>query len=135
MNPVTIEHRALLAAELAANLAEIARWEWSEEAQTAADLARRLADAVYEGADPEALFEVIVDLSDAIDFDLSVLPNYDSHWDEDLPANPAEWLAALGNDPVSPSYPPRSGRWRYSARKAFYALRADLFPEGRRQAA
>jgi len=43
------ERRWSLAAEVAASLAEITRWEWSEHADEAARLALRLADGIYQG--------------------------------------------------------------------------------------
>lgn len=124
MNPLTLNIRSLLAGEVAANLAEIARWEWSDEAQAAARHARRLADGIYDGQGPDDLIEITHGLSETINLRLSRIPDL-------YPSNPAEWLASLGSTRGDGFPPDGASEWRSSAQRAFYALRADLYPEGR----
>jgi hypothetical protein len=118
MDPFAEERRWHLAAEVAANLTEITRWEWSKHSEESAHLARRLADGIYEGEDPNDFADIVKQLSEAID------------------DGPADWLATLTTqDPDGEPVPEGFSRWRSDARRAFYALRADLFPDGRRTAA
>ena len=118
MDPFVEEHQWHLAAEVAANLTEITRWEWSEHAEKSAHLARRLADGIYGGEDPGDLADIVKQLSEVIG------------------NGPADWLATLTTrDPDGEPVPDGFSRWRADARRAFYTLRADLYPDGRRTAA
>ena len=122
MNPLTLDIRSLLAGEIAANLAEIARWEWSDEVQDAAQRARRLADGIYEGQGPDDSIEIIHGLSEAINFRLSRIPDV-------FPSSPAEWLASLGSvNGGGAVIPEGASKWRDNAHRAFYALRARSLP-------
>ncbi len=118
MDPFVEERRWHLAAEVAANLVEITRWEWSKHAEESAGLARRLADGIYKGEDPNEFIGIVEQLSEVID------------------NGPAEWLAMLTTvDEDGEPVPAGFSRWRADARRAFYTLRADLYPDGRDAAA
>jgi len=122
MDPFTPEHveerqRWQLAAEVAAHLAEITRWEWSQRAEEAADLSRRLADGIYAGRTPAELLDIVEQLSALIDENPPVSFAFLSFDD-------------LETDPTEPDLP----RWHAHTRRTFTILRAGLYPDGRRYA-
>jgi len=110
------DRMALLAAEVAANLAEVARWDWSTMAQEAAALSREIADGVYEGRAPEEMFELFAELTGFLD--------------EPLWHDPAVFLRRLGTRREGAD----TEALRDAAQRAFIVLRAELYPEGRRVA-
>jgi len=108
MTTLDHHHEWMLAAEVAACLAEATRWDWSEAAIAAADTADELADAVYTSAEPEETRPIALRLS--------LL----------LSESATDWLATLGGDASDPR------ELRDTARKAFHTLRYQLFPNGPR---
>jgi len=122
MNPDTNDRQWLLAAECVANLTEVAHWDWSRGTQEAADLIRLLADGMYEGKDLAELSDLIDRLSDSVDF---------------FPDGPRAWLLSLGfpGQDEAEIAPADLERWRATAKQTFFELRAELYPDGREQAA
>ena len=85
MHPSDITHAWLHAAEMAACLVELARWEWDDTSVRRAEVATRLADLVYADATQSELEPLLVELTEL------------------FPANtkPELWLASLGTDPAA----------------------------------
>jgi hypothetical protein len=104
-----------LAAEMAAFLGELARWDWSAEATEAASLAEEVAEGLYAGRPLSAApFAALDDLFGDL-------------------ASPRAFFAGVavllsGQGPDANDCVERAGL-------AYLRLRSELFPEGRPEAA
>lgn len=107
-NPLDPAWAWLHAADLAAHLAEAARWDWDDPFPAAARVAGRLAEAVYRdepAAQIESLVRYMDDLLDRLN-------------------GPSLWLASLKSREVD------ANELVEAARSAFRRLRYSLFEDG-----